>query len=131
MPCHDLIPHQPKFSDFSGEEELLIFAGHTDDLRQALKSKLGSMVTALNMHFGTAAEFRVPPGGMFIWVRFPAQVDTARLVQPCLDEGVAFNPGSEWSTEPSAAKNCIRLCFAHPSEPEIHEGIAPGRGLST
>ena len=124
MPCHDLIPHQPKFSDFSGEEELLIFAGHTDDLRQALKSKLGSMVTALNMHFGTAAEFRVPPGGMFIWVRFPAQVDTARLVQPCLDEGVAFNPGSEWSTEPSAAKNCIRLCFAHPSEPEIHEGIA-------
>ncbi len=100
------------------------FASHTDDLRQALKSKLGFMVTALNMHFGTAAEFRVPPGGMFIWVRFPAQVDTARLVQPCLDEGVAFNPGSEWSTEPSAAKNCIRLCFAHPSEPEIHEGIA-------
>ena len=100
------------------------FASHTDELRQALKSKLASMVKALNMHFGAAAEFRAPPGGMFIWVRFPSQVDTAQLFQPCLDEGVAFNPGSEWSTEPSAAKNCMRLCFAYPSEEEICEGIA-------
>ncbi len=100
------------------------YASHRDELRQALKSKLASMVTALNMHFGAAADFRVPPGGMFIWVRFPSQVDTAQLFQPCLDEGVAFNPGSEWSTEPSAAKNCMRLCFAHPSEEEIYEGIA-------
>ena len=100
------------------------FASHTDELRQALKSKLASMVAALNMHFGTAAEFREPPGGMFIWVRFPSRVDTAQLFQPCLDEGVAFNPGSEWSTDPSAAKNYIRLCFAYPSEEEIHEGIA-------
>ncbi len=100
------------------------FADHTDELRQALKSKLASMVTALNMQFGAAAEFRVPPGGMFVWVRFPPQVDNARLFQPCLDEGVAFNPGAEWSTEPAAAKNCIRLCFAYPSEHEIQEGIA-------
>jgi 2-aminoadipate transaminase len=99
-------------------------ADHTGELRQSLKSKLESMVTALNMHFGAAAEFRAPPGGMFIWVRFPAQVDAAKLFQPCLDEGVAFNPGSEWSTEPSAAKHCMRLCFAYPSEDEIYEGIA-------
>ncbi len=31
---------------------------------------------------------------------------------------------AEWSTEPAAAKNCIRLCFAYPSEEEIYEGIA-------
>ncbi len=99
------------------------FADHVDELRQNLKSKLASMVTALNMHFGAAADFRVPPGGMFVWVRFSSQIDTAQLFQPCLDEGIAFNPGSEWSTEPSAAKNCIRLCFAYPSEEEIYEGI--------
>jgi 2-aminoadipate transaminase len=100
------------------------FADHTDDLRQNLKSKLASMVTALNMHFGAAADFRVPPGGMFIWVRFPSQIDTAQLFQPCMDEGVAFNPGSEWSAEPAAAKNYMRLCFAYPSEEEIYDGIA-------
>lgn len=100
------------------------FADHRDKLRQSLKSKLETMVAALNMHFGAAAEFHVPPGGMYVWVRLPPQVDTAQLFQPCLDEGVAFNPGSEWSTEPAAAKNCMRLCFAYPSEEEIHEGIA-------
>ena len=100
------------------------FASHIGELRQALKSKLESMVTALNMHFGAAADFRAPPGGMFIWVRLPERVDTAQLFQPCLEEGVAFNPGSEWSTEPLAAKNCMRLCFAHPSEDDIYEGIA-------
>ena len=100
------------------------FAAHAGELRRTLKSKLAVMVNALNMHFGAAADFFRPPGGMFIWVRFSSDVDTAQLFQPCLDEGVAFNPGAEWSTEPAAAKNYLRLCFAYPSMSEIDEGIA-------
>jgi 2-aminoadipate transaminase len=51
-------------------------------------------------------------------------VDTLKLAAPALKEGVAFNPGPEWSAEPAAARNYLRLCFALPSEQHIAEGIA-------
>jgi 2-aminoadipate transaminase len=45
------------------------------------------------------------------------------MVQAALEEGVAYNPGPDWSADPDAAANYIRLCFALPNENEIWEGI--------
>jgi len=61
---------------------------------------------------------------MFLWVKFPEGVDTMKLVTPALKEGIAFNPGPEWSTDPDAARHYLRLCYALPSEQQITEGIA-------
>ncbi len=48
---------------------------------------------SLNEHFGTAAEFDDPKGGIFLWVKLPDGVDTVKLYQPALAAGVAINPG--------------------------------------
>jgi 2-aminoadipate transaminase len=61
---------------------------------------------------------------MFLWVKFPAGVDTLKLAAPALKEGVAFNPGPEWTTDPDTARHYLRLCYALPSEQQITEGIA-------
>ena len=53
----------------------------------------------------------------------PAGVDSRALNEPALREGVAFNPGPDWSADPDDAANYIRLCFALPSETEIWEGV--------
>ena len=53
----------------------------------------------LNEQFGTAAEFEDPRGGIFLWVKLPDNVDTMKLYQAALKEGVAINPGNEWSTD--------------------------------
>jgi 2-aminoadipate transaminase len=47
-----------------------------------------------------------------------------RLVAPALKEGIAFNPGPEWTTDPDTVRNYLRLCYALPSEQHIAEGIA-------
>jgi 2-aminoadipate transaminase len=77
----------------------------------------------LNEQFGTTAEFVLPKGGIFLWVRLPDSVDTLKLFQSALAAGVAINPGPEWSTNGAHSKSQMRLCFANPSKEEIRQGI--------
>jgi 2-aminoadipate transaminase len=100
------------------------FEAHVPQLRAALKKKLDTLVEALSEQFGTAAEFDYPPGGIFLWVKLPDNVDTMRLYDAALAEGVAINPGPNWSADKAWAKSRLRLCFASPSHREIREGVA-------
>ena len=79
---------------------------------------------SLNEHFGTAAEFDDPKGGIFLWVKLPDNVDTLKLYQPALKAGVAINPGPQWSVNKAHGKSRMRLCFASPTHEEIRKGVA-------
>ena len=107
-------------ADFFGAH----FDEHVTKLKKGLRRKLEVLTEALKEHFGTAAEFRTPPGGIFLWVELPAKVDTASLYAKASAEGVAFNPGPEWCTDPEPARHSLRLCFALPPEADIREGVA-------
>ena len=100
------------------------FDVHVPELTRGLRKKLETMMDALNEHFGTAAEFDDPKGGIFLWVKLPDQVDTLKLYQAALAAGVAINPGPEWSVDKRYSKSRTRLCFASPTHAEIREGIA-------
>jgi 2-aminoadipate transaminase len=100
------------------------YEDHMGELTSGLRRKLQVMVSALDKHFGTAAEFTVPRGGMFLWVRLPEGIDTRALAAPAREAGIAFDDGPSWSVADDAARSCLRLCFAHPSEADINEGIA-------
>jgi 2-aminoadipate transaminase len=100
------------------------FAEHVPRLRRGLRAKLEILMAALAEQFGTAAEFDDPPGGIFLWIKLPDQVDTQRLAAAALAAGVAINPGPEWSTDKAYAKSRMRLCFASPSGDEIRGGVA-------
>ena len=96
---------------------------HIQDMRGALKRKCNVLSAALREHFGPLVDFEEPCGGMYLWVKLPPGIDSRDLVQTALEEGIAYNPGPDWSANPDAAANYIRLCFALPSEQEIWEGI--------
>ena len=96
---------------------------HIQDMRGALKRKCNVLSAALREHFGPLVDFDEPRGGMYLWVKLPPGIDSRDLVQTALEEGIAYNPGPDWSANPDAAANYIRLCFALPSENEIWEGI--------
>ena len=98
------------------------FHAHVARLKPRLAAKLDAMVDAVEREFGTAAEFTRPEGGIFFWMRIPG-VDTSKLYPAARAGGVDFNPGAEWSTNP-AARDCLRLCFALPSEEQIRAGVA-------
>jgi len=100
------------------------FATHVPELRAALRAKLETLMETLAEQFGTSAEFEGPKGGIFLWVKLPDNVDTLKLYQAALKEGVAINPGPEWSTNKSRSACRLRLCFANPTKQQIREGVA-------
>jgi 2-aminoadipate transaminase len=100
------------------------FDNHVVGLRKTLKRKLDVLVEAVGANFGTAAEFDYPEGGIFLWIKLPDSVDTAKLFQAASKEGVSLNPGAEWSIDPVYGKSRLRLCFANPTEETIREGVA-------
>ena len=100
------------------------FEGHVARLNATLKGKRDALVEALHEHFGTAAEFDVPPGGIFLWVTLPATVDTSRLYAVAAAAGIAINPGAEWSVDAGHGRRRLRLCFANPTREVIRAGVA-------
>ncbi len=100
------------------------FDDHVDELRGVLKRKCETIMEALAAEFGTSAEFTAPAGGIFIWVTLPDAVDTMKLAEAALAEGVAIDPGAEWSADPETGRHRLRLCFGQPSPEEIRDGVA-------
>jgi 2-aminoadipate transaminase len=100
------------------------FTAHVPALARALRTKLDTLMEALNEQFGTTAEFEEPKGGIFLWVKLPDNVDALKLYQSALAAGVSINPGPEWSTDKGHSKSRLRLCFASPSHEQIREGVA-------
>ena len=100
------------------------FIDHVPRLRRGLRAKLETLMESLAEHFGTAAEFDDPKGGIFLWVKLPDAVDTLKLAPAALASGVAINPGPEWSTDKAYGKSRLRLCFANPSPEAIRQGVA-------
>lgn len=100
------------------------FEQHVPKLRTALRAKLETLMESLNEQFGTNAEFDDAPGGIFLWVKLPDQVDAMQLYQKALAAGVAINPGPEWSVNAQHSKSRIRLCFANLPHEDIRAGVA-------
>ena len=100
------------------------FTTHVPALRKGLRRKVETLMETLNEQFGTAAEFEDPKGGIFLWVKLPDNVDTMKLYQAALKEGVAINPGNEWSTDKAHSGSRLRICFASPTHQQIREGVA-------
>jgi 2-aminoadipate transaminase len=100
------------------------FDTHVSALNKVLKRKLDVLVEALGEHFGTVAEFEVPKGGIFLWVKLPDSVDTQKLAQAALKAGIAFNPGPEWTIDKQWGRPRLRICFANPTEEALRKGVA-------
>ena len=100
------------------------FDDHVSGLLPMLQAKADALCDALDEHFGECVEFQRPVGGIYLWVTLPEGVDTDRLFQVALEQGVEINPGSQWTVDGEANKHRLRLCFGHPSIDTIRDGIA-------
>jgi len=98
------------------------FNDHVTNLRVELKKKSDVICNALDKYFGSAANYQKPDGGIFIWVDMPENVDTSKLYDIAIKQGVAINPGHEWSVNPSG-KHKMRLCYGNPTIQEIDQGV--------
>src|SRR5262249_5087772 len=83
-----------------------------------------AMLRALARHMPSGCHWSEPNGGLFVWLRLPADHDGARLLQRAVeDAGVAFVPGAAFHFDRSG-HNTVRLSYSLASEADIDVGIA-------
>lgn len=95
-------------------------AGLVDTYRR----RRDSFARSLDRHFAALASWQMPAGGLFFWLRLKHLVDTRELLQPALDQGVAFMPGEPFHPLPNQGDGTLRLNFSHAGEAEAERGLA-------
>ncbi len=96
---------------------------HLDSLKELYRRRRDVMLEALGEHFGAAASWTKPQGGLFIWATLPDYIDTTDLLARALEsEAVAFVPGRSAYLDGRGASS-MRLNFAGIPEEDIREGI--------
>jgi 2-aminoadipate transaminase len=80
------------------------------------------MLEALAEHFPREATWTRPQGGLFIWARLPAFIDTTDLLARALREHVAFVPGRAAYLDGRGGSE-MRLNFSGVDDDAIREGV--------
>jgi 2-aminoadipate transaminase len=94
---------------------------HLDDVRAAYRSRLDTLLAALDAALGDRGRVDRPSGGMFVWLSVPG-VDTAAWLDRALERNVCFVPGAAFAVEVDLSDRA-RLGFVTASEAQIVEGV--------
>jgi GntR family transcriptional regulator/MocR family aminotransferase len=95
---------------------------HVARVRRLYQERRGVLASAIDRELGGVAEYRLPCGGMALWVRLEAAVDTERWAQRCLDRGVFWHTGRRYAFDQRPIP-FARFSFARLNERELREAI--------
>jgi len=92
-----------------------------ETLRATYTERNGALCNALKECLPESVRFIEPDGGFFIWLVFPENVDTQRMLIEARQKNVGFLPGVKFSSR-SGLNNYARLSFSYFDVPELEEG---------
>ena len=87
-------------------------------LQAFYRERRDAFAAALESEFADLADWQVPAGGLFFWLKLKQPRDTRPLLQPALAAGVAFMPGEAFFAEKEPPVGYLRLNSSH-TEPEL------------
>jgi 2-aminoadipate transaminase len=97
---------------------------YVERLKDLYRRRRDVMLQALTEHFGDAARWTEPQGGLFIWATLDERIDTTDLLALARkSEGVAFVPGRAAYMDGRSGSSSMRLNFAGVPDEEIREGV--------
>ncbi|AGK48548.1 aminotransferase class I and II family protein [Burkholderia thailandensis MSMB121] len=96
---------------------------HIPTIRALYSAQCEAMLASLARHMPEGVSWNRPEGGMFIWVKLPAQIDSMQLLEAAVANNVAFVPGAPFFAD-DAQKNTLRLSFVTVPPEKIEEGVA-------
>ena len=101
------------------------YSAHLERLRVFYRERRDAMQAALTRHLSELAEWTMPNGGLFFWVRLKGGGDTRSLLARALERKVAFMPGEAFFANPGAQHGAfMRLNFSHATPEQLDRGLA-------
>ncbi len=99
-----------------------MLAEHLQRARKVYAERSNVMATSLRNMLGDRFEFETPRGGMFIWGKFADGVNSQRLLEDCIEQGVVFVPGEAFYSD-TPDSSTARLCFSMCTPERIEKGV--------
>jgi DNA-binding transcriptional MocR family regulator len=96
---------------------------HVVRLRNGYRLRRDAMQAALNRHLGDIAEWEVPRGGLFFWVRLLRHKATRALLAQAMEAGVVFMPGEAFYPD-GRTQEYMRLNYSHATREQMERGLA-------
>ncbi|WP_126428858.1 PLP-dependent aminotransferase family protein [Brevibacillus marinus] len=93
---------------------------HLERIRSGLRRRREILLEALRRDFSDLAEWTVPTGGFYIWLRLHSQVRMRELFDQARAAGLLLHPGNLYDR---AATSCLRLSYAYAKETELSEAL--------
>jgi len=98
--------------------------GHMDSFLPKIVAhyakKRDGMAKAFAQYLPADAEYTIPKGGFFFWLRIPG-TDTKELFMKAIEHGVAFVNGPAFFAD-GGGEDCLRTCFTFAQPGELEEG---------
>ncbi len=96
---------------------------HLAQLRSFYRERRDAMQLSLQTHFADLADWEIPQGGLFFWLRLRHAQDTRELLDAALAQDVAFMPGEPFFVDPERNPGYLRLNFSHVAPARLDEGL--------
>ncbi len=93
-----------------------------DKIKKMYKRKRDVMVESLEEYFPEEAEWKVPKGGMFIWITLPKSVNTNIMLQKAIANKIAYVAGDAFFPD-KGNYHSMRLNFSYSDDKTIKIGI--------
>ncbi len=95
---------------------------HAEVSNKLLKEKRDLTLELLSTHLQDVCVWSHPPGGLFIWVRMPDDVDRKKLWDESQAAGVTYLPGAAFHWQNQNVPY-LRLAFGHLTKQQISAGL--------
>ncbi len=93
---------------------------YLDKLRQELKARRDNALSALEKNFTDLADWNVPTGGFYIWLRFRKRIPVDKVFDEAMKAGVLLNPGNVYDY---AENHAIRLSYAYADPEDLEKAL--------
>jgi DNA-binding transcriptional MocR family regulator len=100
------------------------YVQHLEEVRAFYRERRDGFALALTRHFSDIADWQIPQGGLFFWLRLKTPLDTRTLLDAALAQDVAFMPGEPFFAEPDRHRGLLRLNFSHVLPERLDTGLA-------
>ncbi|ONK15810.1 PLP-dependent aminotransferase family protein [Streptomyces sp. MP131-18] len=100
------------------------YDAHLSRMLAAYRRKRDVLDAALRRECAGLAEWSVPDGGYFFWLRLREHVDAGKAKRLARERGIAARPGEQFFGTPGDGGQLLRIAFSQVAEERIPGGIA-------
>ncbi|MFF2479775.1 PLP-dependent aminotransferase family protein [Paenibacillus sp. NPDC058071] len=97
-----------------------LYQQHLSQLRIKLQERRDFTLQLLNRHLKSHAQWKIPQGGFYIWLKLNSKLSTEKLFKEALQQKVLLNPGSMYDF---SKNQYLRLSYAYASIEQLEKGI--------